>query len=182
MTLEYWCDLLSKMEVKYNRKRAATHINNITSARAASLSEIDEPVRIPKKRKARLGAVVLRSNKGSHNKAPKHHGTQRDCMICKKERIPEQKFMLHSAEDCFVKCTNQETIKDRLGGPMGSRAEYVKQYKKSKSKCKKYMKALKKQNKMLFSIAKKYGLRRELKKIKKIILTSRLRKIGRSVV
>ena len=76
--------------------------------------------------------------------------------------------MLHSAEDCFVKRTNQNTIKDGLGGPMGSRDEAVKQYKKSESKNKKEIKTLKKQNKMLFSIAKKSGSRRELKNIKKI--------------
>ena len=42
--------------------------------------------------------------------------------------------MLYSAEDCFGKCSNQNTIKDGLVGPMGSRAEAVKQYKRSESK------------------------------------------------
>ena len=45
--------------------------------------------------------------------------------------------MPHSSEDCFGKRTNQKTIKYGLGGPMGSRAEVVKQYKKSKIKQKK---------------------------------------------
>ena len=51
---------------------------------------------------------------------------------------------------------------------MGSRNEDVKQYKKSKSKTNKYIKALKKQNKMLYIISKKSISRREIKKIKKI--------------
>ena len=51
---------------------------------------------------------------------------------------------------------------------MGSRDEDVKQYKKSKNKRKKELKDLKNQNKMLYSIAKKTGLRREINKIKKI--------------
>ena len=41
---------------------------------------------------------------------------------------------------------------------MGSSAGAVKQYKKSKIKWKKELKALRKQNKMLASIAKKSGL------------------------
>ena len=48
------------------------------------------------------------------------------------------------------------------------RAEDVKQYKKSEINCKKELKSLKKQNKMLLSISKNSGSRRELKKIKKI--------------
>ena len=37
--------------------------------------------------------------------------------------------MSYSAEDCFGKCSNQNTIKDGLGGHMGIRSEAVKQYK-----------------------------------------------------
>ena len=76
--------------------------------------------------------------------------------------------MSHSAEDCFGKHSDQKSVKDGLGGPMGSRAEAVKQWKKSESKWRKELKDLKKQNKTLFSIANKSGSRRELKKIKKI--------------
>ena len=49
---------------------------------------------------------------------------------------------------------------------MGSRDEAVKRYKKSESKRKKELKALKKQNNMLFSIANKSGSRRDIKKIR----------------
>ena len=48
------------------------------------------------------------------------------------------------------------------------RTNYVQQYKKSENKWKKELKALKKQNKILYSISNKYGSRREIKKIKKI--------------
>ena len=63
---------------------------------------------------------------------------------------------------------NQQTIKYLLRGPMGSRAEAVKQYKWSESKQNKEIQALKKKNKMLYSITKKYGSRRETNNIKKI--------------
>ena len=51
---------------------------------------------------------------------------------------------------------------------MGSRADTVKQYKKSENKRKKEMKYIKKQNNMIYSIANTSGSRRETKKIKKI--------------
>ena len=44
----------------------------------------------------------------------------------------------------------------------------MKQYKKYKHKCKKELKALKKQNKILYNIFKKSGSLRELKNIKMI--------------
>ena len=61
--------------------------------------------------------------------------------------MPEQKYMLHSAEDCFGKGSNHNSIRGGMVGPMGSMAEDLKQYKKSKNEWKKYLKALKKQKK-----------------------------------
>ena len=51
---------------------------------------------------------------------------------------------------------------------MGSRYDAMKQYKKSENKGKKELKALRKQNNVLYSVFKKSILCRELKKIKKI--------------
>ena len=48
--------------------------------------------------------------------------------------MPEQKYMSHGADYCFGKRSNQQIIKYGLEGPMGSRAEAVKQYKKSENK------------------------------------------------
>ena len=45
--------------------------------------------------------------------------------------------MLHNSGDCFGKRSDQKSIKYGLGGPMGSRAEAVKQYKRSENKWKK---------------------------------------------
>ena len=60
------------------------------------------------------------------------------------------------------------TIKDGMGGSVGSRTDTVKQYKKSENKWKKDLKYLNNQNKMLYSIAKKSGSHREIKNIKNI--------------
>ena len=75
--------------------------------------------------------------------------------------------MYHRAKDYTVMRTNQ-TIKDGIGGFLGSRTDTVKKYKKCENKWKKEMSAIKKQNKILYSITKKSGSRREIKKIKNI--------------
>ena len=168
MIYEDWCNLLYRIKVKDNREREATQIKKIDSARSASIPESNKYVRIQRKKKARLGDGVLCSNKGSHNKAPTHHGNHHHCMLFKKAGIPEQKYMPYIDEDCFGKCSNQKTIKDGLGGNMGSRDETVKQYKKYKSKWNKEVKALKNQKRMLFSISNKSGSCRELNNIKNI--------------
>ena len=72
--------------------------------------------------------------------------------------MPEQKYMPYISEDCAGIFTNR-TIKDGIGGSVVSRADTVKQYKKSEKIWKKYLKSLRNQNKMLYTIAKKSGSR-----------------------
>ena len=76
-------------------------------------------------------------------KAHKHHGIQRYCMLYKKSGIPEREYMSHSAEDPTCVLTNR-TIKDGMGGSAEIRADTVKQYKKSEKKWKKELKDIKK--------------------------------------
>ena len=78
--------------------------------------------------------------------------------------MPERKYMSNSAEDCtFVH--NNKNIKDRMGVSVGSRDDNVKQYKKYEKKWKKDLKALKKQTKMLYIIAKNQEYQEDLGKI-----------------
>ena len=72
---EYWCDFLSIIEVKDNRKRGKTHIKKIASDKSAYISDSDGSIRIPRKKNAILGADVLRSNKRPKNNTPKHNVT-----------------------------------------------------------------------------------------------------------
>ena len=60
------------------------------------------------------------------------------------------------------------TIKYGMGGSVGSRTYTVKQYNKYENKWKKDIKALKKKNNMIYSIANKSGSLRKIKNIKKI--------------
>ena len=60
-TYENWCDLMSKIKVKDERKKSAAHIKKTASTRAASISDRKESVRIPRKKK--VGTGVLSSNK-----------------------------------------------------------------------------------------------------------------------
>ena len=82
--------------------------------------------------------------------------------------MPKQNYMSHSTGDFFGKRSNHKYIKDGLVIHLGNKYKAVKQFKKSKNKWKKELKALKNQNKILYSIAKKSGLRHKLKNIKNI--------------
>ena len=88
-------------------------------------------------------------------------------MLCKKAVIPDQKYMLHSADNLFGKLSDHNSVKDGQVGPMGISYEAMKQWKKSENKWKKDLKAIKKQNNIIYSIAKNNGSRREIKKIQK---------------
>ena len=81
-------------------------------------------------------------------------------MICKNAGIPKRKYMSHSTEEFFGKRYKQKSINYRQGGTMGSRAEAVKQWKKSENKWNRDLKALKKQNKNIYIIYKNTGSRR----------------------
>ena len=135
------------------------------SAASLSLSDSDEYVRIPRKKKAKTG--VLRSNKSPKRAHSSHHGIQRYCVLCKKLGIPARKYMSHSSKD-FSGVRTKQSINDGLVGTMVNRTDAVKQYQKSENKWKKDMKYLRKQNNMIYSIANKYGSRRDIKKINNI--------------
>ena len=79
LTYEDWCDLLSTIEVKDERKRAAGHIKKIDSARSASLSNSDESVIISRRKKANIG--VSNFHKSSRRAHDRHHGAQRYCVL-----------------------------------------------------------------------------------------------------
>ena len=91
LTREDWCDLLSTIVVKDDRKRAATWIKKIASDISASIYDSKGSVRIPRKKKARTD--VLSSNKGPHNKAPKHQSTQSYRVLCKKSGMPDRNYI-----------------------------------------------------------------------------------------
>ena len=91
LTYEDWCDLLSKIEVKNEMKRAAVHTKNIASARAASISDSDKSVRIPMRKKYKTG--VLRSKKSPRRAHDRHHDVQHYYVLCKKSEMTEHKYM-----------------------------------------------------------------------------------------
>ena len=103
------------------------YIKNIASTRAASQSDSDEYVRIPRRKKAKTG--FLNSNKSPRRAYDKQHGAQRYCVLCKKVEMPEQKCALNSDEDFTSVCTKR-SIKDGIVGPIGSRNHAVQQHKK----------------------------------------------------
>ena len=73
LTYEDWCDLLSAIEVKYERKRIAGHIKKIAPARSASISDSEKSVRVPRRKKAKTG--VLGSHNSPRRAHDRHHGS-----------------------------------------------------------------------------------------------------------
>ena len=122
-------------------------------------------VKIPRRNKAKTG--VLRSNKYLKRAHNRHHGVQRYFVLCNKVGMPERKYLLYSAED-FTGVRTKCPIKDGMGGSIWSRTNNVQLYKNYENKWKQELKALKKLNNKIYSIAKKSGSHCEIKNIKKI--------------
>ena len=74
LTYEDWCDLLSTIEFKDERKISAVNTKKIASARAASLSDSDKLVRIPRRKKSKTG--VSNSHKTPRRAHNRNHGAQ----------------------------------------------------------------------------------------------------------
>ena len=120
-----WCDLLSTIEVKDNRKINATQIKRLATSTETSNYDSHESIMV--KRKKRVSTSVITSRKQQGEKTPKYHGIHRYCALFKKEVIHKQKYISHSFENCFVKCSDQQSPKEVLGGDLGNRYDAVKQ-------------------------------------------------------
>ena len=57
LTSEYWCDLLTKIEVKYNKKRASTQIKKIKASISTSHYDRNEYIKVPCIKKSRTGVL-----------------------------------------------------------------------------------------------------------------------------
>ena len=123
LTYEDWCDFLSTIKVKYERKTESVQIKKIISAREGYISDSNESVRILRKKKAKT--CVLRTNKYPQKSHKRHHGIHHYCVLCKKTGMPERKYRSHSADDCTGVRTNR-SIKDGLGGPTENSNDAVK--------------------------------------------------------
>ena len=128
LTYEDWCNLLSPIDVKDESKRAEVHIKRIASARADSLSDSNESVKILRRKRASNG--VLSSNKSPRRAHYRHHGAHRYCVLFKKSGMSERKYESYSSEDCTGVRTKR-SIKYGIEGPIGGRTHDVKQHKKS---------------------------------------------------
>ena len=107
------------------------HIKKIASATEVSLSGSDKSMRIPRKKKAKTG--FSNSHKSPRRAHDRHHSAYRYCVLFKKSGMPDHKYALHSTED-YTGVSTKRSIKDEMGGPIGSRNHAVKQHKKSEKK------------------------------------------------
>ena len=131
--------------MKDNWKRNSAQIKKLAASKAApSASDIDSISRVPHKKKVVTSVLPDRNNQGK--KISKHKYYQRYCVLCKKSVMPERKFKSHISEECFWRRFYQESIKEGLGKILVNNNKDVKNFQKSKKKCKRELKYIKKQN------------------------------------
>ena len=124
---------MSNMEIEDNSKKSASQIKRLATSKVVTINyDIYDFIRVPRKNKAWDG--VLPSCKQHGNKNPKHHGTQRYCMMCKKAGINEHNWKSHRSENCIGKRSYQAPIKEKFGGALGNRSNAVKNYHKTEKK------------------------------------------------
>ena len=87
---EKWCDLLSTLEAKDNRKSATYQIKRLASPKAAPASDIDGSHILPGKKKVRA-RFILSCN--PIKKAPKNLGTHSYYIMFNKAVMLERKYM-----------------------------------------------------------------------------------------
>ena len=96
MTHEEWCDLLSTMEGKYNRKWDVAQIKILAASKLAPENyDSDTSTQVPRKKKARTGVLPAHKYKG--NKNPKYKFYRSYFVLCKKAGMPERKYKSHSS-------------------------------------------------------------------------------------
>ena len=61
--------------------------------------------------------------------------------------MSEQKYISHISDTCFIKRYDQESMKESLGGNLGTSYKSVNQFQKAKNKWKSELKDLQKQKK-----------------------------------
>ena len=114
-------------------KRSPYHIKTLAASKAVPVnSDRYASTRVPLNKNERTGVPTACKQQG--NKTPKCSGVQSYCVLWKKTGMTESKCKLNSSENCFGKFSNQEFVKESLGGTMGNRANDVKQYHKYENK------------------------------------------------
>ena len=81
-------------------------------------------------------------------------------MILKKDGMPERNYMSHSSGVCFGKRSDQVYLKWVLGGILVNRVKAFKQFLRVKKNWKRGLKYFKKQNKIIYNMARRTISRR----------------------
>ena len=118
LTHEDWCDLLSTADIRDNRKRAETQIKKI----ATSMNLLGLQLRI------RIGMVSNSNSKGKIS--PSITVYRSIAYFVRKQELPSESTCHIVLRTVLESVPNHKTITYGLGGPLGSRSDSVKQYKK----------------------------------------------------
>ena len=108
------------MEVKYFKNRAADQIIRLVSQKnVPSDSYIDAIPGVPCREESSFGVLPALNQK--FKKTPNNKGFQCYCVLWKKTVIHERKYKSHTLGHWFGRVSNQESIKEGLGGKLGNR-------------------------------------------------------------
>ena len=103
------------MEATDNQKQDTAQIIVIVSSRSAlNKYDSDTSAKVACKKKASTGVLSDRNQKGK--KTSKHKGYQHYYMLWKKAGITDRKYKSHISNNCFGHSSDQEPIKEGLGG------------------------------------------------------------------
>ena len=113
MNNEDWCELLSTIKVKDNRKRAATQIKIIETSIEGSHYNSDECIRALCNKRARN--CVLCKKQGENIK---HHGVHHYCVLCNKSGMSERSIFFIELKTILEKVQTRSLSKMDLEDPL----------------------------------------------------------------
>ena len=121
----------------------------MASKAALTNYDSDASTEVTFKNKARTG--ILTVHKQQSKKTTNNKVSQSYCVLCKNSVTTKCKYKLHISETFFGRSSEQESIKEGLGGSLGNRNNAAKQYPKCKNKWKRDLKSLKNKKKSYIS-------------------------------
>ena len=116
-----------------------------------------------KKKKVVIGVKTV-----GNIKFQQRGGSQSYSVLCKRDEIPDRKFMCHSSEQCFGFFNKKDNIQNNIRGSLGKQDGDVKKFYKAKKNWKRQLRSLENQNKVLYSMINNLGSRKELHNINHI--------------
>ena len=158
---EEWIDLLRILESRDDRRGIARESQK-PSAKRKKKSEKPDEADANRESSPRVPCKKLKHNTGKskQQKTASHRGTQKYCILIKKVGYSKRKYRYPFSDQCIA--FDSAKINKYLDGCLAKQDSAFKQFLNTENKTQKNMKAPKKQNNMLFNMARKSIYHHEL--------------------